>query len=100
AVAMTGGQPIDGELRVDQLSRQIFHEGVKRIALVSDEPDKYPSRDSFAPITSFHHRRELDAVQRELREFKGVSVIIYDQTCATEKRRRRKRGKLEDPAKR
>ncbi|VXC93672.1 indolepyruvate ferredoxin oxidoreductase family protein [Pseudomonas sp. 9Ag] len=100
AVAMTGGQPIDGELRVDQLSRQIFHEGVKRIALVSDEPDKYPTRDTFAPITSFHHRRELDAVQRELREFKGVSVIIYDQTCATEKRRRRKRGKLEDPAKR
>jgi len=100
AVAMTGGQPIDGELRVDQLSRQIADEGVKRIALVSDEPDKYPTRDTFAPITSFHHRRELDAVQRELREFKGVSVIIYDQTCATEKRRRRKRGKLEDPAKR
>ncbi|WP_286784435.1 MULTISPECIES: indolepyruvate ferredoxin oxidoreductase family protein [Pseudomonas] len=100
AVAMTGGQPIDGELRVDQLSQQIFAEGVKRIALVSDEPDKYPSRAGFAPIVSFHHRRELDAVQRELREFKGVSVIIYDQTCATEKRRRRKRGKLVDPAKR
>ncbi len=100
AVAMTGGQPIDGELRVDQLSRQVADEGVKRIALVSDEPDKYPTRDTFAPITSFHHRRDLDAVQRELREFKGVSVIIYDQTCATEKRRRRKRGKLEDPAKR
>jgi len=100
AVAMTGGQPIDGELRVDQLSRQVFDEGVKRIALVSDEPDKYPCRDGFAPIMTFHHRRELDAVQRELREFKGVSVIIYDQTCATEKRRRRKRGKLEDPAKR
>jgi len=100
AVAMTGGQPIDGELRVDQLSRQVHDEGVQRIAIVSDEPDKYPSRDSFAPNASFHHRRELDAVQRELREFKGVSVIIYDQTCATEKRRRRKRGKLEDPAKR
>ncbi|PZP26236.1 indolepyruvate ferredoxin oxidoreductase family protein [Pseudomonas kuykendallii] len=100
AVAMTGGQPIDGELRVDQLSQQIFAEGVKRIALVSDEPDKYPSRAGFAPIVSFHHRRELDAVQRQLREFKGVSVIIYDQTCATEKRRRRKRGKLVDPAKR
>ena len=100
AVAMTGGQPIDGELRVDQLSRQVADEGVKRIALVSDEPDKYPTRETFAGITSFHHRRDLDAVQRELREFKGVSVIIYDQTCATEKRRRRKRGKLEDPAKR
>ncbi|NQD81532.1 indolepyruvate ferredoxin oxidoreductase family protein, partial [Pseudomonas sp. CrR14] len=100
AVAMTGGQPVDGELRVDQLSQQVFAEGVKRIAVVSDEPDKYPSRSTFAPITSFHHRRELDAVQREMRECKGVSVIIYDQTCATEKRRRRKRGKLVDPARR
>jgi indolepyruvate ferredoxin oxidoreductase len=100
AVAMTGGQPIDGELRVDQLSQQVFAEGVKRIALVSDEPDKYPSRAGFASIVSFHHRNDLDAVQRELREFKGTSVIIYDQTCATEKRRRRKRGKLVDPAKR
>ena len=100
AVAMTGGQPIDGELRVDQLSQQVFAEGVKRIALVSDEPDKYPTRTTFAPIVTFHHRSELDAVQRELREFKGTSVIIYDQTCATEKRRRRKRGKLVDPQKR
>ena len=100
AVAMTGGQPIDGVLRVDQLSRQVFNEGVQRIALVSDEPDKYPSRDGFAPITTFHHRRDLDSVQRELREFKGVSVIIYDQTCATEKRRRRKRGTLKDLDKR
>ncbi|MEQ7921540.1 indolepyruvate ferredoxin oxidoreductase family protein [Xanthomonas sp. WHRI 1810A] len=100
AVAMTGGQPIDGILRVDQLSRQVFNEGVMRIALVSEEPDKYPSREGFAPITTFHHRRDLDAVQRELREFKGVSVIIYDQTCATEKRRRRKRGKMADLDKR
>ncbi|WP_296259791.1 MULTISPECIES: indolepyruvate ferredoxin oxidoreductase family protein [unclassified Pseudomonas] len=100
AVAMTGGQPIDGILRVDQLSRQVSNEGVQRIALVSDEPDKYPSREQFAPITTFHHRRDLDSVQRELREFKGVSVIIYDQTCATEKRRRRKRGKMSDLDKR
>ncbi|WP_339082155.1 indolepyruvate ferredoxin oxidoreductase family protein [Pseudomonas sp. TMP9] len=100
AVAMTGGQPIDGELRVDQLSQQVFFEGVKRIALVTDEPEKYPDRSTFAPIVTFHHRRDLDAVQRELREFKGCSVIIYDQTCATEKRRRRKRGKLVDPQKR
>ena len=99
AVAMTGGQPIDGELRVDQLSQQVFAEGVKRIAVVTDEPEKYPTRATFAPIVTFHHRRELDAVQRELREFKGCSVIIYDQTCATEKRRRRKRGKLVDPQK-
>ncbi|MDH1441756.1 indolepyruvate ferredoxin oxidoreductase family protein [Pseudomonas sp. GD03721] len=100
AVAMTGGQPIDGELRIEQLSQQVHAEGVKRIALVSDEPDKYPTRATFAPGVTFHHRRELDAVQRELREFKGVSVILYDQTCATEKRRRRKRGKMVDPAKR
>jgi len=100
AVAMTGGQPIDGILRVDQLSRQVFNEGVQRIALVSDDPDKYPSREAFAPITTFHHRRDLDSVQRELREFKGVSVIIYDQTCATEKRRRRKRGTMLDLDKR
>lgn len=100
AVAMTGGQPIDGVLRVDQLSRQVFNEGVQRIALVSDEPEKYPSREQFAPITTFHHRRDLDSVQRELREFKGVSVIIYDQTCATEKRRRRKRGKMSELDKR
>ncbi|SEQ12653.1 indolepyruvate ferredoxin oxidoreductase [Pseudomonas sp. NFACC02] len=100
AVAMTGGQPIDGVLRVDQLSRQVFNEGVQRIALVSDDPDKYPSREQFAPITTFHHRRDLDSVQRELREFKGVSVIIYDQTCATEKRRRRKRGTMLDLDKR
>ncbi|MDH2198274.1 indolepyruvate ferredoxin oxidoreductase family protein [Ectopseudomonas oleovorans] len=100
AVAMTGGQPLDGELRIDQLSQQVHAEGVKRIALVSDEPDKYPTRATFAPGVTFHHRRELDAVQRELREVKGCSVILYDQTCATEKRRRRKRGKLVDPAKR
>ncbi|MGE8499395.1 MAG: indolepyruvate ferredoxin oxidoreductase family protein [Pseudomonas sp.] len=100
AVAMTGGQPIDGELRIDQLSQQVHAEGVKRIALVSDDPDKYPSRSTFAPGVTFHHRRELDAVQRELREVKGCSVILYDQTCATEKRRRRKRGKMVDPAKR
>lgn len=100
AVAMTGGQPIDGELRIDQLSQQVYAEGVKRIALVSDEPDKYPTRATFAPIVTFHHRRELDAVQCELREVKGTTVILYDQTCATEKRRRRKRGKLVDPQKR
>jgi indolepyruvate ferredoxin oxidoreductase len=100
AVAMTGGQPIDGDLAVDQLSQQVYAEGVRRIAIVSDDPDKYPTRISFAPDATFHHRREMDALQRELREHKGVSVIIYDQTCATEKRRRRKRGKLEDPSKR
>jgi indolepyruvate ferredoxin oxidoreductase len=67
---------------------------------VSDDPDKHTNREGFAPITTFHHRRDLDAVQRELREFKGVSVIIYEQTCATEKRRRRKRGTMPDLEKR
>jgi len=100
AVAMTGGQPIDGTLTVQQLSQQLYSEGIRCIRVVSDDPDKYPSRTEFASGTVFHHRRELDAVQRELREVKGVSAIIYDQTCATEKRRRRKRGKMVDPAER
>ncbi|MEP4149212.1 MAG: indolepyruvate ferredoxin oxidoreductase family protein [Halioglobus sp.] len=100
AVAMTGGQPVDGTLKVDQISRQVRNEGIQRIAVVSDEPEKYNSGVNFASGTTVHHRKELDAVQRELREVKGASVLIYDQTCASEKRRRRKRGKFPDPAKR
>ena len=72
---------------------------MKRIIVVSDEPDKYPS-GYFASDIRIHHRDELDAVQRELREIPGVTVLLYDQTCAAEKRRRRKRGKYPDPAKR
>ncbi|HXH02130.1 MAG TPA: indolepyruvate ferredoxin oxidoreductase family protein [Candidatus Competibacteraceae bacterium] len=101
AVAMTGGQPIDGTLTVPQLSHQLYGEGVRRIAVMSDEPQKYQGHKSeFPPGVTFHHRDELDKVQRELREVKGVSVLIYDQVCATEKRRRRKRGLMEDPPKR
>ncbi len=100
AVAMTGGQPVDGTLNVDQITRQMRDEGIQRIAVVTDEPEKYRSGTNFASGTTVHHRRELDAVQRELREVKGVSVMVYDQTCASEKRRRRKRGKFPDPAKR
>jgi len=100
AVAMTGGQPIDGELKVEDLVLQIRGEGIKRIALVSDEPGTWQGRFDDAPGYSLHHRDQMDAVQRELREFEGVSVIIYVQTCAAEKRRRRKKGKLEDIAKR
>jgi indolepyruvate ferredoxin oxidoreductase len=100
AVAMTGGQPVDGQLTVWQISQQVRNEGVVRIAVVSDDPEKYTKRSDFATDTSFHHRRDLDAVQRELREVAGCSVLIYDQTCAAEKRRRRKRGKFPDPAKR
>ncbi|NVK44429.1 MAG: indolepyruvate ferredoxin oxidoreductase family protein [Oceanospirillaceae bacterium] len=97
AVAMTGGQPVDGTLTVQQISHQLYGEGVRRIAVVSDDPQKYPSRADFADRTTFHHRDDLDAVQREMREIEGCSVIIYDQTCAAEKRRRRKRGTMADP---
>jgi indolepyruvate ferredoxin oxidoreductase len=100
AVAMTGGQPHDGNVHPWTISQQVHAEGVRRIALVSDDPDKYPVGTEWAPGTTFHHRDELDEVQRELREVKGVSVLIYDQTCAAEKRRRRKRGTYPDPARR
>jgi indolepyruvate ferredoxin oxidoreductase len=100
AVAMTGGQPVDGPLSVPDLARQLEAEGVERIVIVSDEPDKYPKDAHFPPGITFHHRDDLDFVQRQLREGLGVSVMIYDQTCAAEKRRRRKRGKMADPDKR
>ena len=100
AVAMTGGQPHEGNLTVDMVARQVRAEGVERIAVVTDEPGKYGKRTAFPPRTTFHHRDELDLVQRELREVKGVSVLLYDQTCAAEKRRRRKRGTFPDPDKR
>ena len=100
AVAMTGGQPIDGTLTVQQITHQLFGEGIRRIALVSDEPDKYPARSAFADGVTFHHRDDLTSVQMELRDISGCTAIIYDQTCAAEKRRRRKRNELEDPAKR
>ncbi len=98
AVAMTGGQPVDGPVSVQAIAHASRAEGVERIALVSDHPDKFQPGELPAG-TTIHHRRELDAVQRELREVKGVSILIYEQTCATEKRRRRKRGQMEDPKK-
>jgi indolepyruvate ferredoxin oxidoreductase len=94
AVAMTGGQPVDGQIDVASTTRELEAEGVKRILVVSDEPERYNSGVRLAEGTTVHHRDELDALQRELREVPGVTVIIYDQTCATEKRRRRKRGTL------
>ncbi|MDB5761208.1 MAG: indolepyruvate ferredoxin oxidoreductase family protein [Herminiimonas sp.] len=100
AVAMTGGQAVDGPLDPAMVSRQIAAEGVTPIIVVTDEPDKYPSGTDWAPGVTIRHRSELDAVQRELREVKGVSAMIYDQTCASEKRRRRKRNEYPDPAKR
>ena len=96
AVAMTGGQPVDGPVSVDGIAWNCRAEGVERIALVSDSIAKFRKGD-FPPGTTFHPREDLDPVQRELRDVKGVSVLIYEQTCATEKRRRRKRGTMEDP---
>ena len=101
AVAMTGGQPVDGQTSVPQIARQVEAEGVKRLVVVSDDIDKYEGHHGLFPAgTTFHDRAELDAVQRELREIAGVTVLIYDQTCAAEKRRRRKKGEFPDPDKR
>src|SRR5262249_8676017 len=100
AVAMTGGQRNDGGLSVDQIARQVAAEGAKRVVVVSDEPWKYPSGTDWPKGLTIHHRDELDAVQRELAQVPGCTVLIYDQTCAAEKRRRRKRGQFPDPDRR
>lgn len=99
AVAMTGGQPVDGTLSVPQIVAQVDAEGAAKIVIVTDEPEKYEGVKLVGDVP-VHHRSELDRVQRELRLVKGTSILIYDQTCATEKRRRRKRGTYPDPAKR
>ncbi len=101
AIAMTGGQPIEGaefegEVSAPQVAHQVRSEGVHVIAVVTDDLQKY-RRHHFPHGTTFHHRDELDEVQKKLRKVKGTSVMIYDQTCATEKRRLRKRGKYPDP---
>ncbi|HSV34034.1 MAG TPA: indolepyruvate ferredoxin oxidoreductase family protein [Ramlibacter sp.] len=100
AVAMTGGQQV-GERpeghSVIQIAHSLLAEGVTREVIVTDEPEKYTVA-KLPPGVEVHHRDELDRIQREFREIKGTSAIIYDQTCATEKRRRRKRGTLVDPA--
>ena len=100
AVAMTGGQPVDGMPTTEQITHQLYGEGVNKIAIVTDEVLKYKNFKNLAKGTSIHDRKELDKLQKQFRTIKGVTVIIYDQTCATEKRRRRKRGLLEDPNKR
>ena len=99
AVAMTGGQPV-GPLTVPMITRQVAAEGVKKVVVVSDQPEKYGASAGFASGVTVRDRDELDAVQRELREVPGVTVLVYDQTCAAEKRRRRKRGTFPDPQKR
>jgi len=100
AVAMTGGQHHDGTLTVPQIAAQVAAEGAKRIVVVSDEPWKYAKDTEWPRGLTIHHRDELDAVQRDLATVPGVTVLIYDQTCAAEKRRRRKRGTFPDPDKR
>ena len=100
AVAMTGGQKNDGGLTVPRIAQQVAAEGVKRIAIVTDEPQKYPRGTPWPAGTTIHHRDDLDDVQRELAGIPGCTVLIYDQTCAAEKRRRRKRGLFPDPDRR
>jgi indolepyruvate ferredoxin oxidoreductase len=105
AVAMTGGQPIEGEplegeVTVPEIAAQLRAEGVRRIAVVSDDPAKYPVGTDFGDGVTIHHRDAIDAVQRSLRDAPGVSALIYDQTCAAEARRLRKRGEFPDPDRR
>ncbi|MEY4447919.1 MAG: hypothetical protein RLZZ433_934 [Pseudomonadota bacterium] len=100
AVAMTGGQRVGERAEghtVVQIAQSMRAEGAVKIKVVTDEPEKY-NGVALAEAVTVHHRDELDAIQREFREIKGCTVIIYDQTCATEKRRRRKRGTMVDPA--
>jgi indolepyruvate ferredoxin oxidoreductase len=99
AVAMTGGQPVDGPLTPQDVARQVAAEGVSKIVVVTDEPNKYPA-GYFGASIPIHHRDDLEHVQLQLRETPGTSILLYDQVCAAEKRRRRKRGKMVDPAKR
>lgn len=99
AVAMTGGQPVEGALTVDAIASQVDAEGAKAIAMVSDEPEKHIEyKHRFPKGTTFHDRSELDRVQRRLRDIPGVTVLIYDQTCAAEMHRRRKKKELPDRA--
>jgi indolepyruvate ferredoxin oxidoreductase len=100
AVAMTGGQANDGGLTVPQIARQVAAEGAKHVVVVTDEPWKYSKQEDWPRGLTIHHRDELITVQQELAKIQGVTVLIYDQTCAAEKRRRRKRGLFPDPDKR
>ncbi|MCZ7660078.1 MAG: indolepyruvate ferredoxin oxidoreductase family protein [Xanthobacteraceae bacterium] len=100
AVAMTGGQRNEGGLTVPIIARQVAAEGAKKVVVVTDEPWKYPSDTDWPAGTTIHHRDDLMSVQASLAEIPGLTVLIYDQTCAAEKRRRRKRGQYPDPDKR
>jgi indolepyruvate ferredoxin oxidoreductase len=100
ATAMTGGQHADGSVDPASVTRMLAAEGVARTVVVTDDPKKYPRRTRWAKGVKVRHRDEMDAVQRELREVPGVTVLLYDQACAAEARRKRKRGKLPDPPQR
>ena len=100
AVAMTGGQAHDGGLTVAEIARQVAAEGAKRVAIVTDEPEKYPAATAWPAGATIDHRDDLIRVERELAAIPGLTVLIYDQTCAAEKRRRRKRGHFPDPDRR
>jgi len=102
AVAMTGGQPIlqDEQLTPWEISRQVQAEGVAKIIVTTDDPDKYPIGTPWGDGVTVRHRDDLDEIQRELRETPGTTILIHDQTCAAEKRRRRKRGTFPDPDRR
>ncbi|MDB5838123.1 MAG: indolepyruvate ferredoxin oxidoreductase, partial [Herminiimonas sp.] len=100
AVAMTGGQKHDGPLTAPLITQQVHAEGVKQVVVVTDEPHKYEKGTLWSPGVTIHHRDELQAVQERLRDVEGVTVLVYDQTCAAEKRRRRKKNLYPDPPKR
>jgi indolepyruvate ferredoxin oxidoreductase len=100
AVAMTGGQPVEGALTVPQIAHQVSAEGARRVVVVAEQPEKYSPHSGLPKSIAVRHRDDLDVVQRELREIPGLTVLIYDQTCAAEKRRRRKRGLYPDPPER
>ncbi|AVO39272.1 indolepyruvate ferredoxin oxidoreductase family protein [Pukyongiella litopenaei] len=98
AVAMTGGQVVDGPISVPAIANTLVSEGAKQVVVVSDRPEQFDKAD-FPPGVRIEHRRDMDPIQRELRDIPGTTVLIYQQTCATEKRRLRKRGRMEDPKK-
>ena len=100
AVAMTGGQPVDGPLTIPQITNTMIWEGAKKVVIVTDEPEKYKGAKNLGAGVTVHHRKDLDYIQKQFREIKGLSVIVYDQTCAAEKRRRRKKNEFPDPPKR
>lgn len=100
AVAMTGGQPVEGNMSVGQMARQVLSEGVTRAVVVSDQPEKFRGSRDIPNEVTVHHRSELDSIQKDLSKLDGTTVLIYEQTCAAEKRRRRKRNEFPNPKKR